>query len=678
MTDNYAAMAGNTPVPTGLITGDLGEYNAAQMSGLCPVPSGECEGTVASDGDRTPFVTIHDPVLAGFKHISRGPGYLIAGAGTESNHVYLIDATGFRSLRVESTSEELEGNVEAMESAGGYIFAYTLDKEILMRRLYVLENASGLPIVATFELDGDEIVSWISAKEDAGIFAFPVGVGRVQVRSIADPFTLIGEVEGIGRSAVALWTDIPDVYVESEAGVIPPPSVPSDYSSLWNLSNYTIPIEDSWQLPAYILPDSGPANIALTITNPNSDGINHLDVVRMEHTRSAPDGMGVWNVDTAPYNEKWHGLASGPIDFAADGAWGIGGWVMPNNWVSILGVLFSQGTTYDDNLQLDIEVIKEVYPTPSTVTLTLLTQFATSGAETLVAAGIPHDEWFHLWVQQNGTTCEIYVNGVLAASASPVGASGIAILNTAPFRMWGSGWTGGSADSRGGLGQDWYRFSRILTVDEIAAIYASAANFDFGNKLTLVDNGDAGQQTSVGVTSSGYGATRKTFDAAGYTRTAWPLQSPIFMIDNAVEMQFRCNGFTSGFIGLSAQYNGGTHYLTDWVSELALYPQGYIILNDAHDKPGPYTAIQDGDIITWRVSPPSVYGGIVGHYWVLINDVPYFDKDLAADWWTAMAGVTRFALGNSTVMGANTIEVLSTPAEMVYPLGVGFTYNRAM
>lgn len=212
MAEIFGLMAGEAPEPQGLITCDLGEFTPGTMDGDVPEPQGAGTGTVFSGGDRTNFVAIQDPALAGFKFIDKGPGFLIAGASENAKKVVLIDATGFRSLRLESESIEVDGFIHAMRSSAQYIFVYAIDKQVQLRKLYIFENASGLALVDIIALDRQELSAWLAVQEDANIIALPVGTGRVQVRSLTAPFDVIGEVSGIGRSAVATWVALPTNY----------------------------------------------------------------------------------------------------------------------------------------------------------------------------------------------------------------------------------------------------------------------------------------------------------------------------------------------------------------------------------------------------------------------------------------------------------------------------------
>lgn len=207
----YGDGLGFVPVPEGDGLAELGENVDAFSVGYVDDLTGEGSGTVQSGGDRSIFVTLRDNDLNGFRFIDKGPGYLIAAACAESKKVALIDATGFRRLALESVSYTLSGKIRAMQASADYIFVMVENDTPFLRRLYVLENASGLDIVAQFDVDGLEQAYWVAVNEEAGVFAYPTSVGRIEIRRTVAPFGVVDSVQGIGRSAVAKWFKFPSV-----------------------------------------------------------------------------------------------------------------------------------------------------------------------------------------------------------------------------------------------------------------------------------------------------------------------------------------------------------------------------------------------------------------------------------------------------------------------------------
>ncbi len=317
MTENFAQGVGLIPEPQGAALGDLGENLDASGVGLVPVPVGNARGTVISGGDRTPFIAIQKPELAGFKFITKGPGYLIAGAGQFSQNVVLIDATGLRTLIIESTSVKLEGEIQALTSSADYIFAVTLDRQVLQRRLYVLENASGLAIVAVFEVDGDELATWVALNEAAAVVAYPAGVGRLEVRKIVPPFTKIASAPSIGRAAVAHWFNFPAIQRLQD--------IPQSSYMLYDGDNVGV---SAWTVTSGVLADTNFNSVpgdrdAIHSNTIYMDGANSALSVGYRDVTNVPGGqpftISAWlggfenQFDNAQVEVEWRDALSVPI-----------------------------------------------------------------------------------------------------------------------------------------------------------------------------------------------------------------------------------------------------------------------------------------------------------------------------------------------------------------------------
>jgi len=219
MVEVFGSGVGLVPEVFGEGLAELGENVDAFGVGLVSNLVGEGFGTVQSGGERTIFVAIRDNDLNGFRFIAPGPGYLVAGAAEDSQKVVLINPTGFRTLTLESRSEMLSGKIRAMESSASHIFVMVENDNPAIRRLYVLGNVSGLPVVAEFDVDGLEQAYWIAVNEAAGVFAYPVGVGRIEIRRTTAPFDIVSSITGIGRSAVAKWFRFPSVQRNASPAV---------------------------------------------------------------------------------------------------------------------------------------------------------------------------------------------------------------------------------------------------------------------------------------------------------------------------------------------------------------------------------------------------------------------------------------------------------------------------
>lgn len=473
MSEIIATMDGFAPEPVGDILAELGEFNPGSMAGLVPEPQGSMSGTVASNGDRTPFVAIQEPALAGFKYITKGPGYLIAGAGEDSQKVVLIDATGFRSLRIESESVKLDGKIRALDSSADYIFAYVVDDAVSIRRLYVLQNQSGLAIEYIFDLDYDEISAWTKVNEDAGLVAYPVGVGRIEFRRITAPFEVLSSVQGIGRSAVAHWFNFPAV---KRPDIPDPPLGPQDHQNLWNFGsllglsqNYT---------GSETITDNGPEAIDLDF--------GFAAPMRVTvGASSMPDGDGGAAFSTRFIVPQPAYFERPSIDFAADGGLSIFGYVDPvdarRNFNDSYNIL-AQGPS-----ATGLRLFKFIDYNGGTPIYEIKFQTSfDSGMETLTYLTSAR-ELMSICITQTPTRAELWINGVLEDFVEPIGATAITIPNGNLFTLGGAEF-GGSTDfdMHGILGQYWRRFNRALSSSEIADLI-TATNINTNEVGMLAD-----------------------------------------------------------------------------------------------------------------------------------------------------------------------------------------------
>lgn len=461
-----------------------------------------------------------------------------------------------------------------------------------------------------------------------------------------------------------------------------PPALPEDFASKWNLDTYTTPIIDSWQFPRAIIPDTGPANKPLTVLNDSSNGVDIARIVAFEHTVSAPDGFGLYSVElpqqlVSDVGERRRLQTATPMDFTTDGAYSLGGWVNANNMppfiTSETKTLISQGADELTWLRVYM-VVSHTADGQRTITIEFHTTFATSGSE-MVSHTLPtnFEGWFHIWIQQNSTTMELYVDDALVASASPIGASGIGISTNTNFNISGdTNTTGDSIDFVGGLGQIWQHFTRLLFLSEIIAIRDNASNIDFDTGALITDIGDFGSESSFQTPDEWWGSNRKTFTPTTNNNFQLTVKT-ILRHTPPVEVQFRSINADGNFmVGLQNRSTvSGSIYLGQ-LSEL----WGFRFLNrlvyTSGVGTGPSgTAIANNEVITLRITPTASGADLV---WLVANIV-HDSASIVFDWDTERG--LWISLGHRSNASSGSVELLSNPSELAFPLGSGFTYIRA-
>ncbi len=449
--------------------------------------------------------------------------------------------------------------------------------------------------------------------------------------------------------------------------------------SEWNFSKYTTPIEDSWQTPRFVLIDDGPEANDATLTNPKSDGISGSRVVRVEHSRAAPDGLGGLFCIPRPQQlvsdvAELMRFDASAIDFSVTDEFTFSVWLNCNDVQTRTNYLLSQGSNISDGLHLSAFVQSTGTVDPWTVKFTLQTHFGTTGAHSIETATIPAHGWICLMFTQTADSVNIYIDNVDSAGGVVPGATGIEVLTNTPLALLGNtNTTGNSSDWRGMSGQYFRYWKKALDSSERQAVIDDASNWDGAN--LLADNGDAGQVTSIN--SSGisfYGSDRKTMaNVPSFAEVSCFMQRPIFRGEK-IECQFRVNGnaTNNGMIGVSGDYYGANRYVGEVVREYGMWFKDRTIWHAGGNVGGiSGAALPDGTILTLLLDLTTFLD-----IEILIDDVSWFSQSSPFDMFGA-EGLLHIACGYDGNTSTDTIDVLSTLDDIVYPVKSGYTLAGA-
>jgi len=216
---------------------------------------------------------------------------------------------------------------------------YITNRERNRTQVFTIQSIGGLDTVALdsdvfSELDVNDIFHIINDPDSDISFLCTTGNEDGSINNIPLPRrTGLGLEWGLFLS----HSTAPVISQEPYSDVVEPPPLapPQDFVNSWDMSAYTTPLNNSYLFPRQIITDSV-GSVDLTVTNPESDGVSISRVVRIEHSCAAPDGLGgMYFVERfvslgGDVNERVKLVSAAAIDFNADGAYSLGGWINPS------------------------------------------------------------------------------------------------------------------------------------------------------------------------------------------------------------------------------------------------------------------------------------------------------------------------------------------------------------
>lgn len=490
------------------------------------------------------------------------------------------------------------------------------------------------------------------------------------------------------------------LWLRRDKGVLPadPVCLPPE-ENLWAMLDYTQEIWVSWSSAGFNIPDYGPQGFPMLFYNPDANDVDETRIVPVLGQVSVPDGIGLAAMQNPQslinrIAEKWFADSSAEMSLLITDAYSFGGWFMMNwllNGFKKNYVMASAGRYWNGDWGIPVanslRVVGFVDDTldPPMCSFGVFTSFNTSGiAQIETDAVYPHDKWYHIWVQQTDTTIELWVDGVLAKSSSPVGASGIDINDDYPFRLFGSGIILGLAGVswRGGIGDDFPFYNSVLNQAGVTAKFRSAPNFDYTTKTLLSDVGAIGSPYSLNTNEANARAIWNN-DPLLKTYTYLPntgsnsslLNKPIYPNGQKVEIQFLLDaqsadggmlmGFTGGPYGFASGLNSGA-WLGKFTGQMGYFTNSGSLYYDNVLQAGTPVALPALSTMAIRLDTD------LNTFTFLIDNVIARSGTLPADIYDQY-GAIFFALGCAYNSPDNQgkVTILSKASDFTFPIAAG-------